>query len=392
MVSIATVEKALKTLYIGAISDQLNTETDPFSSRIRRTSEAITGNNGIVRAAQIGLNGGFGAGTETGALPDPGENMYENLTSTTKNLYGTIRISDKALKSIRGNDKGAFANLIQREIDTMIKTAKWHFARQIYGSAKGKLATCKANSTAGNKIAVDSTQFLIPGITIDILNSTGGDVAVRRRVKDVDHKNKTITISGAATAVTATDFIVTQKSHNLELTGLEDIFNTSLTTLYGVTRANHSWINPLVDTMGSITETGLQDAITRCEDVFNVKIDYISAGNDAYLSYMRLLKTYNRIVNTTTLKGGATALKFNELDIVRNKFAPRDGMDLLDTSVFTIDEVADWDWIEGPTRSIFNQTEGAATYNATLVKYADLMCLTPGGLCRLKGITDPAEA
>ena len=390
MVNLSSVEKALKDLYLGAIINQLNTDIDPFTAKIKRTPEAITGNNGIVRAAQIGLNGGFGAGTETGALPTPGENMYGRLTSTTKNLYGVISVSDKALKSIRANDKGAFANLIEREIASMTTTAKWHFARQIYGSAKGKLATCTTNGTASTTIGVDSVQFLMVGITVDVLDSSGGTIAEKRRILNVDRTKKQITISGTGVVITAGAFLTVQNSHNLELTGLTDLFNTSAATLYGNSRSANSWINPIVKAGGEISEATMQETITELEDAYNVNISYISAGNKAYVSYMKLLKQYSRLVNTEVLEGGAEALKFNAITVVRNKFTPVDAMDFLDPTMFSIDQVSEWDWIEGPTRSIFVQNGGTATYNATIVKYADLMCVCPGGMARLTGITDPA--
>ncbi len=390
-VTLTSVEKALKELYLGAIIDQLNTEVDPFTARIERSTEAIVGNNGIVRAAQVGLNGGFGAGTETGTLPTPGENIYKKLTSTTKNLYGVISVSDKALKSIRGNDKGSFANLIQREIDSMMTTAKWHFARQIYGGAAGTLATCTANATSSTTIGVNSVQFLMEGITIDIWPSSGTAIATARRIINVDRANKTITISGTGVVITSGAFITCQGSKDLEMTGLTDLFNTSATYLYGNTRATSGWLNPTVKTsVGAIGQDKLQDLITELEDAYNVKIDYISAGNDAFVSYMLLLKKESRQVNTMRLAGGVTGLKFNDIDVVRNKFAIPAGMDFLDTSKFRIDQVGEWDWIEGPTRSIFVQAGSTPTYNATLVKYADLMCLTPGGMGRMTGLSDPS--
>lgn len=389
-VTLTSVEKALKDLYLGAIIDQLNTDIDPFTARIQRSTESIVGNNGIVRSAQIGLNGGFGAGTETGSLPTAGENIYKRLTSTTKNLYGVINVSDKALKSIRGNDKGAFANLIQREIDSMLATAKWHFARQIYGSASGKLATCTKNETASTTIGVSSTQFLMEGMTVDILPATGTALATGRRILDVDRSSSEITVSGTALAVTEGAYLTVQGSKDLEMTGLTDIFNTTATTLYGLTRSENSWLNPLVKTStGAIAQDKMQDIISGQEDAYNCKIDYINCGNDAFSSYMLLLKKESRQVNTTRLAGGVSGLKFNDIDVVRNKFAPKAGMDFLDSSKFVIDQVGEWDWIEGPTRSIFVQNGSTPTYNATLVKYADLMCVAPGCMARVSGITDP---
>ena len=97
---------------------------------------------------------------------------------------------------------------------------------------------------------------------------------------------------------------------------------------------------------------------------------------------------------TSSIRKGCCSdvVKFNNIDVVRNRFTPVDGMDFLDTDKFKIDQVSEWDWIEGPTRSIFVQNGNTPTYNATLVKYADLMCVTPGGMARLTGITKPVAA
>ena len=64
--------------------------------------------------------------------------------------------------------------------------------------------------------------------------------------------------------------------------------------------------------------------------------------------------------------------------------------DLYDTSLFTIDQVADWEWIEGETRQVLHQKPGYPTYTATVAKYCDLMCALPGGIARLNGVAAPA--
>lgn len=387
MVTLTTVEKALKELYLGAIINQLNTQTDPFITRIKRTSERITGNTGIVRAAQIGINGGFGAGTETGQLPSPGENIYKKLYGTTKNLFGVISISDKSLRSIHGNDKGAFGDLVEREIDGMMETAKWHFARQVSGSSKGILAKCKAST--GTKIQVDDRRLLIEGITIDILDASGSPIAQKRRIKNINRATDEITIDGASVTVGEGALITAQGSYNLELTGLGDLFDLNLTQLYGNSREENDWLNPHVASGGEISDVLLHSTITDQEDAYNVQLDYIRAGNKAYQSYMKYLQAKTRIVNTTKLEGGAISLEFNGRNIVRDKFMVPDAMDFLDPSKFYLDQVGEWDWIKGPVGGIFVQQGNTATYNASLVKYADLTCVTPGGMARLTGITDP---
>lgn len=392
MVSIATLDKALKTLYIGPVRQMLNVEADPFVARIKHTSEMITGNNGIERAAQVGINGGYGAGSETGTLPNPGGNMYQRLYSTTKNLYAVIQISDKAMKSIRGADKGSFVDVVDREIRGVMDAAKWNFARQIAGRSNGVLTTCKAGSGASNKIAVNEVRMLIEGLTIDILTSDGGDIAKGRRIKNINRSTNEITIDGAAVTVSAGNIITAQNSYGLEITGLEDIFDTSATKLYGNDRAGNDWLNPYVDNnFGTISDARLTEAIMRQEDYFNVNIDYLRAGNDAYHAYAKYLEERVRLVNTTKLEGGYKALKMGESVFIRSKFMQSDSIDLLDTQKFYIDQVADWDWIPGTKGEIFTQIPNTPTYTATLTKYADLMCVNPAGQARLKGVTAPAS-
>lgn len=388
MVTLASVEKALKELYLGAIIKMLNTESDPFVARIKRTSEKITGNNGIVRAAQIGINGGFGAGTETGTLPLPGENIYKNLRSTTKNLFGVISISDKSMKSIKGNDRGAFGDLIAREIDGMTETAKWHFARQVSGSSTGVLATVTAGS--GNKITVGNHRMLLEGMTIDVLTAEGTEVAKARRILNINRKTGEITLSGASVGASAGNVITAQGSWGLELTGLGDLFNLDLATLYGNDRKTNDWINPYVNKdAGEISDLLLTQTVMQQEDAYNVTIDYVRSGSDAYHAYAKYLEGRTRIVNSTKLEGGYTGLKFGESVIVRDKFMQPDAMDFLDSGKFYLDQVSEWDWIPGPVGGIFVQNGNTPTYNATLAKYADLMCVNPGGMARLAGITAP---
>ena len=99
MVNMNTVSSALKNFYIMPLREDINLKADAFASRVMRTESNIVGYNKIVRAALVGANGGAGAGSETGALPASGENQYVNLESDTKNLYGTLEISDKIVKS-----------------------------------------------------------------------------------------------------------------------------------------------------------------------------------------------------------------------------------------------------------------------------------------------------
>ena len=118
-------------------------------------------------------------------------------------------------------------------------------------------------------------------------------------------------------------------------------------------------------------------------------VDHINCGGDAYGYYLELMNQRRIICDATMLEGGHRALTFNGIPLTRSKFMPAAAIDLYDTSLFTLDQVADWEWIEGETREVLHQKPGYPTYTATIAKYCDLMCALPGGIARLNGVAAP---
>lgn len=393
MVNMNTVSSALKNFYIMPLREDVNLKADAFASRIMRTSTNIVGYNKIVRAALVGANGGAGAGSETGALPASGENVYVNLESDTKNLYGTLEISDKIVRSATGRNAGSFVNILQQEMETLTRTLKWNMARQMYGDGSGKLVTVQAATGSAVLTAApgSSTRHILPGLKVDLYPAAGGTaIATGLRVVDVNHLTGKITLSSAVTCA-ANAYLTVQGSAGYELTGLGKLFGAANGTLYGLSRASYSWLNPYTaDSFGAITESGLQKVIDHLEDSYNVTVNHINCGTEAYGHYLELMTSRRAICDASILEGGHKALMFNGIPLTRSKFMPAAAIDLYDTSLFTIDQVADWEWIEGETRQVLHQKPGYPTYTATVAKYCDLMCALPGGIARLNGVAAPA--
>jgi hypothetical protein len=395
MVNLTTVNSALKNFYIQPLREDINLKADPFASRIMKTTNNIVGYNKIVRAALVGANGGAGAGSETGALPTAGENQYVALESGTKNLYGTLEISDKVVKSATGQNAGAFVNILQQEMDTLTKTLKWNLARQLYGDGSGCLMKVKSCSGGNVLEAVggDDVRFLLPGLKVDIHNASDGAVPAGKaglRIVDVDRMSNKVRLNMAVSASEG-DYLTIQGSAGYELTGLGKIFEKiedTDQTLYGVNRSEYSWMRPYKnEAFGAINEPGLQKVMELLEDSYNVTVDHINCGSAAYGHYLQLMNQRRHISDVMTLEGGHKALSFNGIPLTRNKFMPDDAIDLYDTSLFTIDQVSDWEWIEGEAKQVLHQVPGKPVYTATVAKYCDLMCALPGGIARLSGVT-----
>lgn len=386
MVTLETAEKALKSVYLNVVADQLNVGVNPLLAKIEQTTSDVWGKE-IVKLVPYGINGGIGAGTETGDLPAPAANNYDRFKLELKNLYGTIELSDKAVRASQSNT-GAFVNLLNAEMEGLLKASKFNLGRMLYGDGSGKLAICEEN--AGNVIALDSVRNVMEGMVIDVYSKTAGTAYSDLkgvRIVSVDRVNKTIALSSTvSTNVAEGDVVTVQGSKENELTGLGAIFSDK--ALYGLSREGRSWLKPKqYANVGSINTSKIQSAIDYIDEVAGSQVDFIVCSYDvrrAYLDYLALTRTN---VDYMNLDGGFKALSYNGIPLIADRFVESGTMFLLNSGDFKLHQLCDWRWLAGDNGKVIKQKAGSAAYGATLVKYADMICDKPVGQAKLSGIT-----
>ena len=391
MVTMTSADSALKSYYLGAVSEQLNTAVNPLLAQIKQSTADVWGKE-VRRLVQFGVNGGVGAGTEEGELPAANGNGYAQFVTTLKNLYGTIEISDKAVRASE-NSAGAFVNLLNAEMEGLVRASSFNFGRMLFGDGTGKLATVTA--AKGAALTVDSARNFAVGMTVDVLTSAGAAVegATGLRVTAVDPDGKAVTLSQDISAKLsfadgATYTLSVQGSYGLELTGLGAIFGDS-ETLYGLDRSENMWLEPYKkDIGGAISETAIQTAIDRLEERAGSRVNFIVCSWGVKRALQEILSADKRFVNTTQLEGGYTAITYNGIPVVADRFCPEGTMYLLNTDDFCLHQLCDWKWLEGDDGRVLRQVPGKPLYTATLVKYADLICTRPCGQAMLSGITE----
>lgn len=389
MVTMTSADNALKSLYLGVVSEQLNTGVNPLLAKIKQTTQDVWGKE-IRRVAQYGINGGIGAGTEDGELPAAAGNNYDQFVLTLKNLYGTIEISDKAVRASE-NSVGAFVNLLNAEMEGLLKASSFNFGRMLFGDGNGTLATVSAISD--NTVTVDSVKNIVEGMVVDFVTAAGSAIsnATARRVVYVDRANKQIKVSGSAltTAQVPVGSIITvQNSYGKEITGLKAIFKDS-GSIYGLDRATHKWLIPYMkDNVGEISETAIQTAIDELEENTGSKVNFIVCSSGVKRAYQKHLATYKRNIDVMELNGGYKALSYNGIPVISDRFCPEGTMYLLNTDDFILHQLCDWKWLEGEDGRVLKQVANKPVYSATLVKYADLVCTRPCGQAMLSGITE----
>lgn len=381
MITLTSAENALKSVYLGTMSNLLNTKTNALLAKIEQTQADVYGNE-IKTAVRWGINGGVGAGDEDGTLPAAAGNNYLQFKSTLKNLYGQISISDKAIRA--GKDgAGAFTDLLNAEIEGLLESSKFNLARMIYGDGTGILASFSASSNG--VLTVSSTQNFIEGMYVDVYSTTAGKDVAGAKVESVDHKNKTVKINKNTTI--SSGYIYVQNSRNKELSGIKYLFQTT-GNLYGIPRTSIATLMPYDKaSVGTISDVKIQEAIDTVESTSNSTVNFISMAQDVKLNYIAYLESYKRNIDYMTTDSGFKAISFGGIPMLFERFVDKGTMYFIDTDALKLHQLCDWRFLETENGNILRQATDKPIYTATLVKYCELICSRPNGVARLSGIT-----
>jgi len=384
MVTLTSAQNALKSVYLDVVSEQLNIKSNALLSVIKKNSKDVYGKE-IIKLAPYGLNGGISASTETGTLPTAAGHNFLQFKTGLKNLYGTIAISDKAIRA-SASDSGAFVNLLNDEMESLIKSSSFNIGRMIYGDGTGLLATA---SVASNVVTYNSVKNLVEGMKVDVYNgstlATAGAV-----ISYVDRVNKQVTFTTTVSISNGYTLYAAGSKDN-EITGIKRIFDTSNGNrmLYGVDRTDYPWLYPYANNMANptaINDAMIQSALNNIEEESGEQVDFIAVSGGVRSSYQTYLTTYHRNLDMTTLIGGYKTMTYAGVPVVFERFVDEGYMYLFNTKDFTLHQLCDWEWLEGENGSILIPSATTPTFTATLVKYAELICDRPGAQGKITNI------
>lgn len=381
------VQNVLRKEYLPFLNNVLNVEPSPFLEKTKKTQ--LTASSGEY-GARIGIGGGFGMSVERGATPSAYAPLYTKLSYTSKDAYNDIKISHKDIMLARDN-RGALLNTVQDNMEAAYEASKWNTSRMLFGDGTGVLAKITASaSSAATSVTVDDTTRLIEGLVVDIYAPAGTSPSTAiAQIIAIDHTNKTVTLSKGLTSALSTatsdvyGFLTVQGSYNREITGLASIFDSNVTSIYGVTKATTPWAVPYsVDVNHDIDDTKITNAI-RMAEKRNGKIDMLLCGAKAYEAYEYYMKessTNVKVVENMEYKGGATGYKIvfgnRTAVVVYEQFVPETKIWGVDTSQFELRQTG-WDFAAHET-SIWTLLPDTSVYRALLANYMELICKNPG--------------
>ncbi len=386
MINLQTAENALKTFYLDAVKDLLDTKTSPLLAMVERTTENVYGKE-VKKAIRVGISGGVAAGTETGDLPKADASNYLQLTAPLKNLYGTIEISDKAIRASQGNE-GAFVNLLNAEMDNLFRSARYNLGRMVMSNGKGLI--CHGAVNANEKFVANETSALQVGMKIALADSDGEYVedGMERQIKSVDRMSGVVELTGGDLPWSQGDEgSILAVGCGDEITGIAALFSND--SVYGLTEEQYSAIAPKqVSWDRNISWKAIQQMIDSIEEDSGTQPNLILCSWGMRRAIIQHCMDMGMTLPTVQLEGGYSALNFNGIPIVVDRFCPKGTLYFLNTNDIKLCQLSDWEWMESDDGKILHQVPGKPVYTATLVKYAELVFERPNTIAALVNIEE----
>lgn len=374
MISIKNADAALKDYYLDAVTTQLNEGISPFFNAIEKTTKNVFGKEVKMLIARKSM-GNVTAGDEDGDLPEAYSNRYYSVTLPLKNIYGTIEISDKAIRAST-DSSGAFVNLLNAEMEGLVASAKENFSRMIFGCEEAiltKIVEVDANDNTVLTLAECKSWY--DGLNVEIRNGDR-EVLGDLNILSVDVANKQVRLDGALPSVIKKGYsLCVGKAFGKELQGLGNLFDYD--ALYGYDKAQYSYFNPYTFKSNTFTEDDIIDVIDTLEERTGEKVKMIVCSPAMRRKIAGMLTDNRSVVTGAELAGGYTSIYVNDVPLVTDRYCPDNRIYFLNPEDFTLNQLCDWEWLEDEDGKVLKQIPGKAAYSATLVKYAELVCTRP---------------
>lgn len=400
----ATADAVLKEDYHGPVQDQLN-NSNILLAQVEKNTEDFVGRR-FITPLHVSRNTGVGARLENTTLPTAGNQGYRDILGPVRSMYCRIQLTGQTIEAMK-NDRGSFIRALSPEMSGATDDGARDYCRQLWGTSNGQIAVC-GTTTASTTVQLAATTpvsailQLMDGFPVDIGTSASAPTAVAsaRNVTDGDTVNKTIVISGAA--------VTTSSSHQVyrsgaagassnsgspgdgqaELTGLQTMISAT-TTLHTLAVATEPRWKANVYANSGTARSISENLVTTAVMDSNVKsgrtIKLMLSSPGAFRSYTNLLTSLKRLMNTTELKGGYSAVGIstvgagngkggiNGLALQWDRDCPDKSIYGLDTDSFKMFTLLDWEWMD-KAGAILVQVPDTDAYSATLKKYAEFVC------------------
>jgi hypothetical protein len=382
MITVTTAENALKNIYLDSVISDINTKTNPFLTMIEQNTKVASGKD-----AKVSIRAGssaVGVGTESGDLPQSGNERQIDISVPLKNLYGTFQITDKALKAA-SLDANAFASLLGGEMQNLVAAAQNNLTTMLYGNGKKLLAVFDfANLNSDRTVVTLNSRYIgnfTSGLAVSVYTAGGSKVSTAAATVTVNATAKTLTFSAALSSNKSDKYYIYPTSDDgTSMNGIDSVFESSP---YGISTTDNPDMAPckFIDTDATLhvlDEDAAMDFMDRYEEhCQGAAADIILTHPTVKKAIFESLRDTRANITTAELAGGFRGFTFNGIPLYSDVKCRGGTLYALNSKSFAMHQLCDWTWLSNEDGTILKQQSGKPVYSATLVKYADLVCDKP---------------
>jgi len=431
MGSATTMTGVLKDVYLPAMQN-----TVYFDNQFSRIIEQVAGKfdatgRKMIMAFETQMAGGVGPMAEGGSFRGnvPIDAIQGEQWLKYTNAY--FELTGPAIATIE-NGQGAYVDIVDRHMTSLIKTAKLDAERIWMGQGDGTLATLQtigAGSCTVNGPAFFDTQFIPQGTIIEVHDEgafgTELDLsassslyfapvtAVTKGSKKTGNRTYGgLTVTGmVADNLSAGDVITRKYAYSgttcLECDGMNNIISDGASNsetgdnfknVWGKDRTTYTELaSQMVNVDDELDEEILLEAIMENENQYMGNPNMLMFSQRAMLKYFMNSKEDRRF-NTMDafdwtggykrlgIQLGSKSLMLTSLNSIKTGT----GM-MIDSTKFKFMRppgMTGYKWLTGSDGSIMTQKEGSDNKFATAVDYVNFVCENPGQQCKFYGITE----
>lgn len=370
-------------------------------------------NAGVTR-----LNDEFIAPVRTGrhpgvaSLANDGNNIISSNGATfgrgtvsRKINTGAFDISHLTMKSSEG--ALAVKGALQEQGETLASDFGRSINRQLYSDGVGIVAQVLGSVSGTEFSLARPNASLDDGRSIDWYGSVNGDLALDKYLAagqvigvgtaGVDHgtisalTGTSVQVTGALASV-ADDAVYVSDGNatdgargTSEIQGLRLALNsqTGANTYAGLARTTIGWAPQFGSALEALTLDRMEQSYISATEYARKSDKYIILVNKTlYRKYGAILTSMRRTVNEADLLGGWKGLEFaaggNVIGVFLDFDVPDGEVLTINMDTWTMCQVSDLDWLDGPASDSLHRLQNTLTYQAVMVWYSNVLCLAPG--------------
>ena len=241
-----------------------------------------------------------------------------------------------------------------------------------YGSVNGDLRPEKY-ITPGNIIGVGTAAAVIGTVTGVTAGATAGSCTVTMGAGALAANDAIFLLDGSAGGAGTAEFTGIRKALSS---------TTGTNTYAGVARNTVGWTPQFGSVAEALSLSRMESSYLSAREYGQMGDQYaIFVNKTLYKKYGDLLSALRRTVNEADLLGGWTGLEFaagaGKVGVFLDFDVPDGEVLILDLDSWTICQVDDLTWLEDPNSNAMLRLANKISYQATMVWFANLICLAP---------------